>query len=75
MFKKLPIIPCRTSQNFNLLFFFIPIAPPIISFKFYCVNDYNAGVIIYYLHNRLCLPTALIEFLNVLLEYFDLFAN
>ena len=30
---------------------------------------------IYYLHSRLCLLTALIEYLTVLLEYLDLFAN
>ena len=39
MLKNLPIIPSRTSQNFYLLLFFIPIAPPIIPFLFYCVND------------------------------------
>ena len=27
---------------------------------------------IYYLHSRLCVPTALIEYLTVLLEYLDL---
>ena len=30
---------------------------------------------IYYLHSRLCLLTALIEYLIVLLKYLDLFAN
>ena len=35
MLKNLPIVPSRTSQNFYLLFFFIPIAPPIIPFLFY----------------------------------------
>ena len=75
MLKKLPIIPSRTSQNFYLLFFFISIAPPIIPFLFYCVNDnnyHNAGVTIYYLDSRLCLLIALIEYLTVLLGYLDL---
>ena len=39
MLKNLPIIPSRTSQNFYLLFFFIPIAPPIILLLLYCAND------------------------------------
>ena len=39
MLENLPIIPSQTSQNFYPLFFFIPIAPPIISFLFYCVSD------------------------------------
>ena len=30
---------------------------------------------IYYLHSRLCLPIALIQYLTVLLGYLDLFAN
>ena len=32
MLKNLPIIPSRTSQKLYPLFFFIPIAPPIIPF-------------------------------------------
>ena len=36
MLKNLPIIPSQTSQNFYPLFFFIPIASPIIPF---CVSD------------------------------------
>ena len=39
MLKNLPIISSRTSQKFYPLFFFIPIAPPIIPFLFYCVSD------------------------------------
>ena len=39
MLKNLPIIPSQTSQKFCPLFFFIPIAPPIIPFLFYCVSD------------------------------------
>ena len=39
MLKNLPIIFSQTSQIFYLLFFFIPIAPPIIPFLFCCVND------------------------------------
>ena len=39
MLKNLPIIPSRTSQNFYPLFFFIPIAAPIIHFLFCCVSD------------------------------------
>ena len=39
MLKNLPIIPSWTSQNFYPLFFFIPIAPPIIPFLFYCASD------------------------------------
>ena len=35
-----------------------------------CRSDY-----INYLHSRLCLLTTLIEYLTVLLEYLDLFAN
>ena len=71
MLKNLPIIPSRTSQNFYLLFFFIPIAPPFYSIVsviiLQCSSDY-----IYYLHSRLCLLTALIEYLTVLLEYLNL---
>ena len=39
MLKNLPIIPSQTSQNFYPLFFFILIAPPIIPFLLYCVDD------------------------------------
>ena len=39
MLKNLPIKLSRTSQNFTHYFYFIPIAPPIIPFLFYCVND------------------------------------
>ena len=39
MLKNLPIIPSRTSQIFTQYSSFIPIAPPIIPFLFYCVND------------------------------------
>ena len=44
--------------------FFIPIAPP----RYY----HNAGTTIYNLHSRLCLLTALIEYLTIVLEYLDL---
>ena len=40
-------------------------------------NNNNAGVnnYILFLHSRFCLMTALIQYLTVLLEYLDLFAN
>ena len=46
--------------------YFIPIAPPIIPFIFYCVNDSIS---------KLYSLTALIEYLSVLLKYLDLFAS
>ena len=39
MLKNLHIIPSQASQNFYLLFFFIPIVPLIIPVLFYCVSD------------------------------------
>ena len=72
MLKNLPIILSQTSQNFYLLLFIL-IVPPIIPFLFYSVNDnITMQECIYYL---LCLLTALIEYLTVLLGYLDLFAN
>ena len=65
------------SKIFTHYSYFIPIAPPII-LLFYSVNDnnyHNAGVTIYILHSQLYLLTALIEYLAIPLEYFDLFAN
>ena len=37
--SKIYLLFFQTSQNFYPLFFFIPIAPPIIPFSFYCVSD------------------------------------
>ena len=71
MLKNLPIIPFRTSQNFYPLFFLFH---SITNYSFYSFH-HNAGVTIYHLHSRLCLLTVLIEYLTVLLEYIDPFAN
>ena len=39
MLKILPIFPSRLPKIFTHYSFLIPIAPPIISFLFYYVND------------------------------------
>ena len=44
MLKILPIIPSRTSQNFDPLFLFYATSSPIIptySCNFYCISDIN----------------------------------
>ena len=48
-------LPKPIPKNFTHYTYFIPIAPPIIPFLFYCVNDNNGnvGVIIYNLHSLL----------------------
>ena len=77
MLKNLPIIPSRTSKNFHPLFFFIPIAPLIIPFVFYCVSDnitMQELLYIIYIADYVIL-TAVIQHLTVLLEYLNLFAN
>ena len=59
----LPKLP----KIFTYYSFFIPIAPPII--PFYSILSVIISQCRYYV---LCLLTALIEYLTVLLEYFDL---
>ena len=49
--------------------YFIPIAPPIISFLFYCVSDTSQCK--NDLQSRFCLLTALIQYVTVLLKYLD----
>ena len=44
MLKILPIIPSRTSQNFDPYSYFMPTSSPIIptySCNFYCISDNN----------------------------------
>ena len=46
-------LPKLIPKNFTHYSYFIPIAPPIIPFLFYCVNDNNGNVGIYNLHSPL----------------------
>ena len=41
MLKILPIIPSRTSQNFDPLFLFYSPIIPTYSCNFYCISDNN----------------------------------
>ena len=77
MLKNLPIIPYCTFPKFLPIILFYSHSTINYSFLFYCVS-YNITMqkqLYYYLHNRLCLLTALIEYLTVLLECLDLFAK
>ena len=51
--------------------FYIPITPPIIPIVSMIISQCRSDYI-YNLHSRLCLLTALIDYLTVLLEYLDL---